>query len=107
MYSYATASGAEISKTIGAQAERIASGATSSPRRETLSFVFHVAQGHGRTRLVLADGAEKVLEWNENDTFAVPAWTAIAHTCTGEGDAYLFAFSDRPLLQSLGMYRKE
>lgn len=104
MHIYKNAHGAEVSRTLGAHAERIQADTSSPARQETCSFVFHCVDGSGSSQLVLSDGTETVLKWSENDTFAVPAWTTIRHRAIVGQDAYLFAFSDRPLVKSIGWY---
>ena len=99
---YLTASGAHVSRTIGASAERLAAGARSGVRRATTSAVYHAYEGSGTTRV-----GEHTLEWESGDTFAVPAWTRFEHEAASGDTAYLFRFDDRPLLDALGHYREE
>jgi gentisate 1,2-dioxygenase len=94
--------GAQISKTIGARAERLSGGVRSPGRRMTASNIFNVIAGRGRTIV----GAT-TLEWEQGDTFAVPAWYPHAHEALGAETAYLFSYSDRPMLESLGIYRED
>ncbi|KAK4207427.1 RmlC-like cupin domain-protein [Rhypophila decipiens] len=98
-----------LSKTISAQAERIQVGKTSPRVRETVSFVYHVYEGEGYSTVVTPDGKEDRIEWKSSDTFSVPAWSTISHTATGGpgGSAYLFAVNDRPMIESLGLYRMD
>jgi gentisate 1,2-dioxygenase len=36
----------------------------------------------------------------------VPAWSKLVHTCTlKEGDAFLFAVNDKPMVEALGLWR--
>lgn len=108
LYKYRLPNGEHLSRTISAQAERVAAGAASPPSRETCSFVYHVYEGSGYTTLELADGTAKRIEWTRSDTFSVPAWTKVCHTCTdGSGSAYLFAVNDRPMVESLGTARSQ
>lgn len=101
-----------LSRTVGAQAERVDGGGESDsqsktePIRESCSFVYHCFQGSGRTHLRLADGTATEVDWRQGDTFAVPAWTERVHQSV-VGRSYLFAVNDLPLLMNLGMYRKE
>ncbi|KAF7547305.1 hypothetical protein G7046_g9040 [Stylonectria norvegica] len=95
-----------LSQTIGAQAERIEAGYESAPTRETCSFVYHCFEGSGSTFLRHANGNVQQVEWSKGDTFAVPAWTEKIHKANG-AVSYLFAINDLPLLQNLGMYRRE
>lgn len=104
------ADGKHLSKTVSAQAERIAPGAMTKPLRETVSLIYHVYEGEGYTTLITtgSDGKEQRVQWKARDTFAVPAWSIVAHTCTSQDShAYLFAINDRPMIEGLGMYRKE
>jgi gentisate 1,2-dioxygenase len=95
-----------LSTIIGAHAERVDVGTSSPSRRETSSFVFHVYQGYGYTT-VEQNGQSDVLDWEASDTFCVPSWARFQHHNEGDEPAYLFSFSDTPLLQNLQMHRIE
>lgn len=97
---YADASGAPISKMMGAAAERIDAGAGSPRRRETASAVYHVVTGSGTSRI-----GETELAWQAGDTFCVPAWQPFDHRAAEA--TYLFRFDDRPLLEAIGHYRSD
>ena len=71
-------------------------------KRETTNFVYHVVEGEGYTEI----GTERV-SWIISDTFCVPAWKPHRHYNTGEEKAYLFSFSDQPLLEKLGMFGRD
>jgi gentisate 1,2-dioxygenase len=94
--------GGEISATIGAAAERVDRGTSAPRRRETASSIYHVYAGRGKTRI----GNESIA-WERNDTFAIPAWFPFEHVNTGDETAYLFRYDDRPLLESMAVYRTE
>jgi gentisate 1,2-dioxygenase len=94
--------GAPISATMGAQAERVGAGVTSPVRRETASSIYHVVSGAGSTQI-----GDETFTWTERDTFVVPAWTPFAHTASADGAAYLVRFDDTPLLNALNLYRTE
>ncbi len=101
-------SGEYLSKTVGAQAERVAAGKSSGKLRETVSFVYHVYEGEGYSVITTPEGKEEKVTWSARDTFSVPAWSVVEHTCTMEsGSAYLFAINDRPMIEALGLARKE
>jgi gentisate 1,2-dioxygenase len=106
IHHYHKRGGQHVSNTIGAQAEKVASGTTSPPSRETCSFVYHIESGEGITTLECPNGTKTEIKWTARDTFAVPAWSQIQHTCTSTEDAYLFAVNDRPLLERLGSLQK-
>ncbi|CAO3669278.1 unnamed protein product [Umbelopsis vinacea] len=106
-YMYKNADGSPLSKIIGAEAERIGLNASSPLRRETCSKVFHVYDGKGYSIIDDGKGNKKHLNWLRSDTFAVPAWSSVVHYCDGSEDAYLFSFSDKPLLENLGLYSEQ
>lgn len=92
--------GQPISRTLGAQAERIDAGTSSPPRQSTQSYVYIVRSGSGRTRF----GSETI-EWTAGDTFAIPTWQEFVHE-SGSETVYLFAMHDRPLIDALGYYQE-
>ncbi|MGA2395951.1 MAG: cupin domain-containing protein [Candidatus Lustribacter sp.] len=94
-------SGAPISRTIGAAAERIAAGTVSPVRQATTSHVFVVHSGEGRTTI-----GSTAVDWKPGDVFAVPTWQQFHHAAGGT-DAYLFSMHDRPLIEALGYYREK
>lgn len=102
----ASESAKPLSRTMGGQAERVDADTTSTPMRESCSFVYHCYEGRGSTVLKLANGGEETIQWQRGDTWAVPAWSERVHRAVGER-AYLFAVTDEPLLRNLGMYRRE
>lgn len=92
-----------LSSTISAQAEKIAPGFTTQPSKEVVSFVYHVYRGEGHTTIKSPRSGEvEMVQWKAKDTFAVPAWSEITHTCaSAESCAYLFAINDRPMIAAL------
>jgi len=69
--------------------------------RHVASTVYHVAEGGG-TSIV----AGQRLEWEVGDTFVVPAWAWHEHA-SSQGDAVLFSYTNRPVLQAFGLERLE
>lgn len=69
--------------------------------RHVASTVYHVAEGGGHSVI-----AGQRFDWEEGDTFVVPAWAWHEHASEG-GEAVLFSFSDRPILRSFGLDREE
>src|SRR2546428_160187 len=45
-------------------------------------------------------------DWEESDTFVVPAWSWHEHARAG-GDAVLYSFNDRPILKPFGLEREQ
>ena len=104
LQTYLDAAGNYISGTVGAHAERLQAGMQSPARKDTCSYIYHSHVGNGRSTIVTAAGETRTVEWEKNDTFAVPAWSTITHHNDGDEDAYLFVMSDRPLLEALKLY---
>ena len=68
--------------------------------RHTSSTVYHVAEGGGHSII----GGQH-FPWEEGDTFVVPSWVTHEHASEG-GEAVLFSYSDRPVLQAFGLLRE-
>jgi gentisate 1,2-dioxygenase len=94
--------GAPISRTMGAQAERLDAGHAAPLRRETASSIYHVVSGTGSSKI-----GDETIEWSAHDTFVVPAWYSFVHLNAGSGAAYLVRYDDVPLLRALDVYRTE
>lgn len=94
--------------TISCRAQLLAPGEVTRPQRHTSSTIFHVVQGEGVTTV----GAEKDggddYTWGLKDCFFVPSlrWHRFRNTSKSE-PAILFSVTDRPVLESLGLYREE
>jgi gentisate 1,2-dioxygenase len=69
--------------------------------RHVASTVCHVAEGGGFSVI----GGQR-FDWQEGDTFVVPAWIRHEHA-SSDGEAVLFSFSDRPVLRALGLDREQ
>jgi gentisate 1,2-dioxygenase len=99
-----------VSRTLGAQAERVKAGTSTEKKCETFSYVYSPRSGTGYTTITQqrpgTDLSEPiVIKWGPKDVFAVPSWSEIVHTADEGEDAYLFAFNDRPQMESLGLNR--
>jgi len=99
---YLKADGSYVSKTLGASAERINTGASSPPVRETVSSVYHVIAGSGYSEI----GGKKY-EWKTDDTFCIPSWYKYQHFARSPETVYLYRFDDKPMIKALGFYRWE
>lgn len=108
IYQYHLPDGSHLSKTISAQAERVEAGHTTTTSCKVLSYIYHVYNGQGFSMIKTPNEATaKRLDWTEKDTFAVPAWSEVSHTCTMDsGAVYLFAVNDRPMIESLTFLNK-
>ena len=65
-----------------------------------LAVVYHVAEGGGYSVI-----AGTRYDWAEGDTFVVPSWAWHEHASEG-GEAVLFSFTDRPVIEAFGFYRE-
>ena len=50
---------------------------------------------------------EERLDWEDKDVFTVPTWTFCEHVNTSDRAAFLFSFSDAPVMKALSLYRDE
>lgn len=94
--------GAECMPVLGFSAIMLRPGETISPVRRSSSAVVHVVEGDGQA---VVDGEE--LDWQINDTFAVPthADLTIANRSTAK-PAFLFQIDDAPMQRKLGFYEE-
>jgi len=70
--------------------------------RHTSTAIYHVFRGEGRTRV-----GEGHLQWEKGDTFVVPLWQWHSHENLSDEEAVLFSINDRPVMDSLQLYREE
>jgi gentisate 1,2-dioxygenase len=70
--------------------------------RHTSTAIYHVFRGRGRTHV-----GESCLDWHKGDSFVIPLWQWHNHENLGSEDAVLFSINDRPVLDSLQLYREE
>jgi 1-hydroxy-2-naphthoate dioxygenase len=92
-----------VMTTIGCMAHQIAAGATTQSQRQSTSQVLHVVEGRGATRV----GSDR-FEWETGDVIAIPHWQWVSHENPSKTEpAFLFSATDAPLIEALGLYRKE
>jgi gentisate 1,2-dioxygenase len=72
------------------------------PHRHSSTAIYHVFKGQGRSRV-----GEGYLEWKKGDTFVVPLWQWHSHENLANDEAVLFSLNDRPVMDSLQLYREE
>jgi gentisate 1,2-dioxygenase len=85
--------------TMAAYLQLLRKGEHTRAHRHTSSTVYHVAEGGGYSVI-----AGQRFDWQEGDTFVVPSWAWHEHASQA-GEAVLFSFSDRPVLEAFGLYR--
>jgi gentisate 1,2-dioxygenase len=94
--------------TIGCWVQWLAPGETTRPHRHTSSTIYHVVQGQGVTTVGASKGVGEDLTWGPKDCFFVPSWKWHHFQNTSKKEpAIIFSVTDRPVLESLGLYREE
>lgn len=89
-----------MSRVLGSCAERLNAGTSSPSRQDTLSAVYHVVTGKGRSEV-----RGQTLQWKAGDIFCVPSWHAYQHFSDAGETVYLYRFDDKPMITALGFYR--
>ncbi|MEE8334339.1 MAG: gentisate 1,2-dioxygenase [Alphaproteobacteria bacterium] len=92
--------GGPATPTMGAFLQMLPAGFDGAEYRTTEGVLYSVVEGAGRT---IVDG--EPIEWGPRDAFVVPGWHPHRHV--PDGDAILFRVSDRPVQQSLGLWREQ
>ncbi len=94
--------------TIGCRAQLLRPGEETRPHSHTSSTIYHVVQGEGVTSVGSEKDSGEDLTWGLRDCFFVPSteWHSFRNTSKSE-PAILFSVTDRPVLESLGLYREE
>lgn len=87
--------------TMSAYLQLLRSGEHTKAHRHTASTVYHVAEGGGYSVI-----AGRRFDWQEGDIFVVPSWAWHEHA-SQDGEAVLFSFSDRPVLEAFGLSREQ
>ena len=94
--------------TIACRAQWLAPGESTEAHRHTSSTIYHVIEGEGAT--VVGDQPKGGAEygWGTRDCFFVPSMGWHRHVNRSKtSPALLFSVTDRPVLDSLGLYREE
>ncbi len=78
---------------------------SSSEIRHVYEQAHYVLAGQGRTEIILSDGRQTTIEWNEKNLFAVPVNAKARHYSIGSSPARFIVFSNIRYL--LGLYRNE
>lgn len=94
--------GGPVMSTIACHMRLLRPGERTKPRRRVCCANYHVVEGAGYS---LVGG--KRLDWEDKDVFTVPTWTFAEHVNAGERPAFLFSFSDAPVMKALQLYREQ
>lgn len=91
--------GGWATRTLGATMQWFPAGFVSLPYRSTDASIVCVVEGSGHSMI----GQHRV-DWDSNDVFMIPSWVPVAHH--PRQDAVLYAMSDRPAQDALGLWRE-
>ena len=92
--------GSPVLPTLGCEMHRIRPGARTRAVRKVGSSIYVVFRGSGTS---VIDG--EAFTWGPGDIFVTPSWAAVDHHA--EEPADLFAVTDRPVLQTLHLFRED
>ncbi len=93
------ATGASPMPTIGAFAQRLPAGFETRPYRSTDGTVYVCLEGEATVSV-----GDTEWQLQRDDIFVVPSWQSLKFLAKHE--TTLFSYSDRPALQSLGLWRE-
>ena len=96
------ATGGPVMPTIACSMHLLRPGQRTQAYRRVCCTNFHVVEGAGYSMV----GGQR-LDWEDKDVFTVPTWTFYEHINTGDRPAFLFSFSDAPIMKALSLYREE
>jgi gentisate 1,2-dioxygenase len=94
--------------TIGCWVQWLPPGHATNPHRHTSSTIYHVVQGEGVTTVGDKKGAGDDFTWGPRDCFFVPSWKwHQLRNRSNREPAIIFSVTDRPVLESLGLFGEE
>ncbi len=94
--------------TIGCGIQQLAPGSTTKSHRHTSSTIYHVVQGEGVTTVGEKKGIGNDFTWGPKDCLFVPSWHWHQFKNMSKKEpAIIFSVTDRPVLESLGLFREE
>jgi gentisate 1,2-dioxygenase len=91
-----------VMPTIACHMQLVRPGQKTRARRRVCCTNYHVVEGVGHSMV----GGQR-LDWEDKDVFTVPTWTFCEHINSGDRPAFLFSFSDAPVMKALSLYREE
>jgi gentisate 1,2-dioxygenase len=96
------ATGGYTYPTMSCEIQMLKAKESTKVHRHTSTSLYHVFKGQGRTKV-----GEGYLDWKKGDTFVVPLWQWHAHENLSNDEAILFSMNDRPVMESLQLFREE
>jgi len=94
--------GGPVMPTIACHMQLLRPGERSRALRRVCCTNYHVVEGSGYSLV----GGQR-FDWDDKDVFTVPTWTFWEHVNNADRPAFLFSFSDAPVMRALGLYREE
>jgi gentisate 1,2-dioxygenase len=95
--------GRSVLPTMACWIQMLRPGERLKAHRHTGSAVYYVVQGAGET---IIDGCR--FPWGKGDIITLPSWALHEHANPSAREAaVLFSIQDRPVLETLGLYREE
>jgi gentisate 1,2-dioxygenase len=91
-----------VMPTIACHMQLLRPGEKTRAHRRVCRTNCHVVEGAGYSIV-----GDRRFDWEDKDVFTVPAWTFCEHVNPGDHPAFLFSFSDAPVMQALSLYREE
>jgi gentisate 1,2-dioxygenase len=96
------ATGGPVMPTIACWMQLVRPGERTRASRRVCCTNYHVVEGAGYSIV----GGQR-LDWEDKDVLTVPTWTFAEHVNSGDRPAFLFSFSDAPVMKALSLYREE
>src|SRR6516225_1737738 len=94
--------GGPVMPTVACYIQLLRPGEQTRACRRVCCTNYHVVEGAGCSMV----GGRR-LDWEDKDVFTVPTWTFAEHVNSGARPAFLFSFSDAPVMKALSLYREE
>lgn len=94
--------GGPVMPTIACHMQLLRPGERTKARRGVCRTNYHAVEGTGYS--VVGD---RRLDWEDKDVFTVPTWTFCEHVNSGNRPAFLFSFTDAPVMRALSLYREQ
>ena len=94
--------GGSVMPTIDCHMQLLRPGEKTQVRRSVCCTNYHVVEGAGFSIV-----GDQRFAWEDKDVFTVPTWTFCEHVNSGDRPAFLFSFSDAPVMKALSLYRDE
>ena len=94
--------GGPVMPTIACHMQLLRPGEKTKAWRRVCRTNYHLVEGVGYSIV-----GDQRLDWEDKDVFTVPTWTFCEHVNSGDRPAFLFSFSDAPVMKALSLYRHE